>query len=109
MSKTQYTHPFLVKAELPAGHPFGRKKRTFIRNSRHKTFKEAMSEQQSLKATGSTLQLVYEGKLCIFNSTNTPVIPEAMLHDFGARGLEEGLVMKPEGFMGTRTIIKLKK
>ena len=104
--KTAYTHPFLVKVELPAGHPFGRKKRTHIRNSRHKTLGAAMQEQQALRATGATIALVYEGKLCIYNSTNKPV--DAYTQDFGARGLRphEGIIL--EEINQFKGIIKLK-
>lgn len=69
MRKTEKTHPFLVKAELPKGHAFGYKHRTHIRNTRFKTRDESIKEKNALQISGATIVLVYEKKQCIFNST----------------------------------------
>jgi len=69
MRKTVKTHPFLVKAGFPKGHPFGSKKGEKIRNSRFKTEQEAISEKDALTKIGATIVLVYNKKQCIFNST----------------------------------------
>lgn len=68
MRKTENTHPFLVKSEIPKGNPMGLKSRTSIRNSRFKNQDEAMHEVDLLIKCGASFCLVYNKKDLIYNS-----------------------------------------